>query len=398
MQFPYKPTTENDRRSLLSEIFFSLQSKITKISEGSGISGLLASIARLGGKVEKDLAVYMARLYPTFASGVHLDDSAEVFGISPRSTGSKATVYLKIFAQQNTQYLASTHQFKSSSGNSYELLENHTVGASGVLFVLVRSVLQGSVGNSDPLTINQVTPVPVGHLLVTNEVAATGGQDLENDLSLRARILGVSNMLSKNTPSYLEQIMMKFQPLVSKVYSNGLTSSGLIDLKILTWSGQPLTELELSDLSEAIGPYLSLRDSNHFQSITHSVQLTNVEFFPIDIELRVQLSYGSNIEIVRRQMQSNISKILSPDQLSPGRTIQWEDLYLACKSVSGVNLIPVEYFSYQSDYLLDRPRFPKLRGFILRDLSGVLLTSINSETNRLYRSQLDIDFQQIALA
>ncbi len=392
--FPYKPNTDSDRKSILAELFYSLQSKITKISEASIISAIFTAIARLASKAEKDIAVYMARLFPMFSSGEHLDDTAELFGVHSRQGSTNSYTILKIYASQGTQYLQNTHTFKSISGVVFELISDYVVDNSGILFVLVRSVTQGSSSNVEPMTITNVSPKPVGHLLVLNESYSVGGYDQESDISLRSRIMSVPSLLSIGSLAYLEQAMIKLQPLVYKIYSNGQNEFGKIIIKILTWNSQPLSQNQLNELSEQIGPYLSLRDSQYFNLKNHSVHLSNIDYFYIDIVMKIQIESNANIEFVRRDMQSNIIKLISVDKLAQGSILQWEDIYVACLKTKGVIQIPSESFSWKNDFIFNKPHFPVLRGFVLYDLSGVLLANISTEIKQLYQSKTDNYFQK----
>lgn len=395
--FPYKPNTDSDRKSILAELFYSLQSKITKISEASIISALLSAISRVASKAEKDIAVYMARLFPMFSAGDHLNDTAEVFGVHPRTVASHSYTILKIYAAQGTAYNVATHIFKSISGVTFELIEDYAVNASGILYVQVRSVSLGKAANVDALTITSVTPTPNGHLLVINELASVGGADAESDNSLRARILNVPSLVSINSLAYLEQVMIRLQPLVYKIYSNGQTQAGKIDIRILTWNGELLTTNQLNLLTSQIGPYLSLRDSQYFHKTNHAVQLSNMDFYYIDISMKIQLLPNANSELVRCEMQANILKLIDIDKLKIGTVLQWEDIYIACVQTAGVIQIPEESFSWKTDYIFNKPQFPKLRGFVLTDLSGALLANISTDVKKIYQSQVDLSFQLTVL-
>lgn len=67
--------------------------------------------------------------------------------------------------------------------------------------VLVRALVAGSAGNVGAGRISQFTSnLPFPGAGVTNESAAGGGQDRENDLALRARALAQLQSLSRGTP------------------------------------------------------------------------------------------------------------------------------------------------------------------------------------------------------
>lgn len=394
MKFPLISQTDSDREQILAEIFLSKQSKVTKISIGSVLSAFFSAIARLVGMVEKDIAIYMSRLYPDLAFGTYLDDCAEVFGISGRFSASSSNVYLCLFAEPGTIY-DTTITFQSLTGISFRLINNVVVPNSGIIYAIALSTTTGQATNIDPFTITSLSSSPSGHIGVLNETYAFGGQDNESDLSLRNRIKNAATTVSKDTISALTQACIKINPLVFKIYNNGVTDSGKIDLRILTSNGTLLTNNELLNIQEQIRPYLSLRDTSFFNKNNISVAFENVDIHFIDISMQIQFNSSADIELVRRQMQVKVNLFISQYLFKLG-TLQWEDVFALCRLIEGVDYIPIESFSWKEDFKIDRPKFPKLRSFILRDLNNNILTNNQSDFNQLY-SSYDQNYQSIVL-
>lgn len=394
MKFPLISQTDSDREQILAEIFLSKQNKVTKISVGSVLSAFFSAIARLVGMVEKDLAIYMSRLYPDLAFGTYLDDCAEIFGITGRFSASPSNIYLCLFAEPGTIY-DTTITFQSLTGISFRLLNNVTIPNSGIAYVIALSTTTGQATNIDPFTITSLSTSPSGHLGVLNEGYAFGGQDNESDLSLRNRIKNAASTVSKDTISGLTQACIKINPLVYKIYNNGVTDSGKIDLRVLTSNGTLLTNNQLLNLQEQIRPHLSLRDVSFFNKSNTSVVFNNIDIYSIDISMQVQFSSSANIELVRRQMQIKINTFIDQYLFKLG-TLQWEDVFALCRLIDNVDYIPIESFSWKEDFKIDRPQFPKLRSFILRDLNNNILTNNQSDFNQLY-SSYDQTYQSIVL-
>lgn len=394
MKFPLISQTDTDREQIMAEIFLSKQNKVTKISTGSVLSAFFSAIARLVGMVEKDIAIYMSRLYPDLAFGAYLDDCAKMFGIPSRFNASPANVYLRLFAAPGTIY-SNTIDFRSLTGNTFRLITSQTIPSSGVMYALAISTTAGQAGNVDSFTINSLSPSPSGHIGVLNESMGFGGQDSESDISLRSRIKNTFNIVAKDTVSSLVQACIKINPLIYQVYNNGCTAGGKIDLRVLTSNGTLLTNSQLLLLEQGIRPYLSLRDMSYFNKSNSSVLLSNIDIYHIDISMQIQLTPEANIDKVRRDMQVKVNTHINQFLFKLG-TLQWEDIFALCRSIEGIQYIPIESFSWKEDYPITSPRFPKLRGFVLKDLNNNILSNNQTDFSQLY-SSYDQSYQTIVI-
>ena len=98
-------------------------------------------------------------------------------------------------------------------------------------------------------------------------------------------------------------------------------------------------------------------------------------------------------------MQIKISKLFDYRYWKYGDKIEWENILYSIRSIDGVRYIPDNYFFPQIDINVPKYRLPRLRGFILRDLDGNIITdnyAILSSFN--YPSDIDEDYQSSVLS
>ena len=234
MSLNYKPTTSKERKQLFIETLLNATDAVSKVSEDSILSGIAEGVSKIASKAEKDIAISIAQMFPSTAFGSALDVCAQNFGVSPRFGAIGSSTYIKVSAAPGTQYLANTHQFKSTSGIQFNLVKDFTTSNFGFDYVPVQSVQTGLSSNVDPLTITTVTPAPTGHLNVVNEYRATGGQDNETDELFRTRIKNGANILARGTLSMLEQVFMNINSKVLKIFYNGHDNNGKLWISIQT--------------------------------------------------------------------------------------------------------------------------------------------------------------------
>ena len=196
-------------KQIFAEGFFNKTDSVTKISDNSVLNGIAYGCSKIGQKALKDIALVESHILPDNAFGEHLDSIAERRGIAPRFLASESSTYLRLVADEGTQYQVATNSFVSNSGITFNLESDVTIGAIGYTYAKVRSQETGGRTNVDVLDINTVTPVPTGHTYVINEAIAIGGRDVESDDLFRKRIKEGPNILAKNTLAYMAQVMNK---------------------------------------------------------------------------------------------------------------------------------------------------------------------------------------------
>lgn len=387
-------------KSIWSEIFFMKQDKVTKISDHSVLNGIAYGCAKVGQKAMKDIAIIESHILPDASYGIYLDNIASNFGVAPRFTSSVSSTYVRLVATPGTVYLKNVHTFSSSTGIDFTLDSDIIIGSMGFDYAKVRSTQSGTVSNVDPLTINIVNPVPSGHSYVINEYRATGGRNIESDDDFRKRIKEGSNVVARGTVAMLEQVFMKINPNVLKLYKQGINDRGQIVIAIATQNGIALSTTELDDLLQNGEEYFNLTELKPYGSQSYGILLTNIEYQPVDISFRCELYPSYTVDNIRKEMQIKISKQFDVRTWDSNKMkIEWEDLLFVCKNVSGVKYIPDQYFTPKTDTQVDKAKLPRIRSFTMWDLKGNILNNVINPLSPIYfPNQEDYNYQQTVLS
>jgi hypothetical protein len=379
-----KITTETELKEILTEVLMNNTDRVSKISDHSVLSGLLYANAKIGKKALKDIALATSKLYPDDAYGTQLDEIASNHGISARFGASQSSVFLRIVADTGTTYLKNTHVFSGNHGLVFELDEDITIGVVGYTYAKVRSIDSGVKTKVDPLSINKVNPIPSGHKYVINEYAAFGGRDVEQDDVFRKRIKEGANILATGTLAQLEQIFIKINSNVLRVFYHGINSFGQPVIAICTQNGINLSSSELDEITLQAEQYLSLSDLRPFGTNTYGLKLINISWFPIDMDFRVDISTSFNPDDVRKDIQIRLNKYVDYRFWKANQKVEWDDLLQIVKTTRGVKYCPDTTFFPNKDIVIPRTQLPRLRGFIMRDLEGNIVVNIANTLNPTY--------------
>lgn len=365
--------TLSELKQLANEIFLNKTDKVSDISDNSVLSATMYAIAKVAQKCQKDIAIVESHIFPDSATGENLDNSAVLFGIPERKTASGSSTYLRIAADQGTIYLASTHIFTNYNGIQFQLEEDVTIGTQGYAYAKVRSVDSGSKTNVDPNSVIVVSPEPVGHGAVTNEYRAEYGADAESDELFRQRIKKHLNILSRNTLDYFTEVFRGENQDILRLFNLGLNELGQRVLAIATVNGQDLSQTELDDLLSNTKDFFCLSDLSRFGESV-GIKLQNVEYTLVDIDFRVQIMDNYNVDDVRKQIQVNITKYLDFRIWEDGQKVEWDNLLQIVKDTEGVRYVPDNVFIPNVDKQVTPNTLPRIRGFIMRDLSGNIIS------------------------
>jgi hypothetical protein len=360
-----------DKKRLFLETLLNQTDKVSKISENSVLSGIASGISRLTGLIEKDISVYYSKLHPDYASGNDLDILANLYGFNGRLGQSSSSTYILIKADEGTFYDKALNLFISDSNVTFELSSSITIGQDGYEFALVNSQSEGSDTNVSPFSINKLNIEPQGHISCYNETGAIGGRDIEQDDSFRKRIREGLNAIATNTLSSLEQRAIQINKNVLKLIHNGISDIGKIKIGVVCQNGISLNNSELTELSNNISKHLALTDYRSLNRNTYTIEFFNIDFFPIDIEVRCDFDGITNYDTIIIEMQTLIMKYLdwrNWDSLK--KNIEWDNLLEICKSVKGVRYINDQYFLPRRDIFVPQNLLPRLRGFKLLNLKG----------------------------
>jgi hypothetical protein len=373
-------------KNLWIEMFLNKTDKVSNIADGSVLNAVAFGTAKVAQKAIKDIAIVEAQIFPTSATGTYLDKSAALFGVSPRKQALGSSTYIRVYAEPGTLYEVGT-TFISKNGIRFIVDKPFTVDNSGYGYVSVRSVITGSATNVEANSITQVSPRPLTHIECTNEYAAIGGRDYEDDETFRNRIINYNNRLSEETVESWTQIFQDLDDRILKVMNVGLGEDGKTHIYLVTQNGSFFTDDELEELLEKATPYFGLTELN-LSGESVGIVLENAKWMYVGgeqgIDFRVELSPNTNIADARKNIQIAMTKYLDFRFWEAGKVVQWDDLLQVVKTAEGVKYVPDEYFFPYFDEEVPLNMLPRIKGFRMRDLEGNILYDSGSNLSNIF--------------
>jgi len=395
-----KISTAQELKQIFLEIFLNKTDKVNDISNESVLSGIGYGVAKIGQKCLTNQAIIEGHIFPDSSYGSYLDEAAKRRGVSERFTASGSSTYIRLVADKGTYYSSADNQFLITSGVRFSLEKDVTIGIQGFEYAKVKSESTGMQTNVGPVSINRMTIIPQGHISCTNEYQATGGSDFESDETYRVRIKESVNQLARDTVSYIEQILMKINNNVLRVLKGGVDGSGKLNLTIVPCNGQDFTSDEINEMVSRSEEYLSINEFlNSSDASTFSLQLNNVKWFLLDVQFRLDIDPSSDIDVVRKDLQIQMSKLFDYRFWKDGNKIEWENLLFIAKNTGGVRYVPDTNFLPRFDINVPIGQLPRIRGFVIRNLDGNLIyDNAGILSSFYYPNEPDYYFQQSVLA
>jgi hypothetical protein len=378
-----KITSVDELKQIFLEIFLNKTDKVSDVSDESVLNGIAYGCGKLAQRTLANQAVIEGHIFPDTAYGEYLDQLAVIRGVAPRFGAAVSSTYIRVVADEGTSYIAGTHQFTSTSGIVFIPEESLTVGINGYAYLKVRSLQSGLSANVDALSINKVSPIPQGHINCTNEYAATGGRDQEDDDLFRQRIKENINQLSRTTLSYLEQVFMKINNNVLRLFKGGIDSDGRLNLIVVSVNGQNFSDNEFNEILSRSEEFLSLSELLR-TSTNYALKLNNVDWLTVDVEFRVDIDPAYDQDEVRKNIQIQMSKLFDYRFWKYGDKVEWENMLFAAKNVEGVRYVPDTHFFPHSDINVPKYQLPRIRGFVLRDLDGNIIEDNGGVLSEFY--------------
>ena len=373
-------------KNLWIEMFLNKTDKVSNIADGSVLNAVAFGTAKVAQKAIKDIAIVEAQIFPTSATGTYLDKSAALFGVSPRKQALGSSTYIRVYAEPGTLYEVGT-TFISKNGIRFIVDKPFTVDNSGYGYVSVRSVITGSATNVEANSITQVSPRPLTHIECTNEYAAIGGRDYEDDETFRNRIINYNNRLSEETVESWTQIFQDLDDRILKVMNVGLGEDGKTHIYLVTQNGSFFTDDELEELLDKVTPYFGLTELN-LSGESIGIVLENAKWMYVGgeqgVDFRVELSPNTDIADARKNIQIAMTKYLDFRFWEAGKVVQWDDLLQVVKTAEGVKYVPDEYFFPYFDEEVPLNMLPRIKGFRMRDLEGNILYDSGSNLSNIF--------------
>jgi len=364
-------------KALFLEILINKTDKLSDISDNSILNATAYGVSKVTQKALKDIAIIESHIFPDSAYGVYLDNAAVLFGVPARFGESGSSTFIRLVAEPGTQYIAGVNNFSNYNGIQFELIEDVLIGDLGWEYAAIRSIGTGKITNVEPNSIINISPVPVGHIGCANEYQSIGGRDDESDELLRLRIKKHLNILSRGTLDYLTEIFREYNDNVLLVKYLGINEVGKRELAVVLQNGQSLTDQELDDLLDFSKEMLPISDLNVWGD-SIGIQLVNITWEYIDIDFRVQISSSYDVESVRKNIQTNLTKYVDFRFWDINKKVEWDDLLGIVKGTEGVKYVSDKTFLPQVDKTVPISKLPRIRGFIMRNLEGSVISDNNN--------------------
>lgn len=178
----YEGRTEDVIRQ---EMLDDVTSNISK-NEGTLIYDALSPVANQLTKTYIDLDSILKKAFAQDAYDIWLDKRCAEFGVI-RKPGVKATGTVKFTGATGT-VIPTGFLVTTADQLDFKTTEDVTI-AAGVATAPIEAYATGPQYNVPIGTINQISSAQAGVNNVINEVATTGGADIESDVALKARLL-----------------------------------------------------------------------------------------------------------------------------------------------------------------------------------------------------------------
>lgn len=381
-------STIENLKNLFIETFLNKTKRVSDIAPGSVTNAVAYGCAKIAQKAIKDIAIVEAQLFPDSASGEYLDRAAELFGVGERGKASPSSTYIRVLIEKAKKGEVAFNKgdiFSNTNNIRFIVSENTTLyKANGYGYVPVTATATGSITNVSANTIvKMVSQPPQGFISCTNEYMAIGGRDYESDEDFRIRIKNNLNVLSTSTQEYLLQAMQKINPNILKIlYIDSSLYNG-ITIGVVTQNGALLAADELAELKDGIGPHLPLSNIDSSGNVI-GFNIKNVDWYWVGgengIYFAASLSVtGDKIKEVAEQIQISMTKYLDFKYWNPGQKIYWDDLLRIVKNTPGVESVPNTSFYPNKDEEVPQNQLPRIKRFVMTDLSGNSLFDINTE-------------------
>lgn len=394
-----KPMTVTDLKQLFLEALLNTTSEVTKINDHSVLSGVGYGIAKVAQKAMKEVALVEAHVFVDSAYGEHLDLIAARNGIAARFEASASSTYVRLVGTVGTLYEAGVNICTGSHGINFEFAEDVVIGVHGFAYGKIRSTSSGLQTNVDSLSINKISPTPIGHVYLTNEVQATGGRDLESDDLFRKRIKESVNLAATDTISKLEQIFMKLNPDILRVFYQGVSEGGKHIFSLTTQNGIDLTSSQLQDLEDKVAQYLSITDLSPYGYDSIGIELRNSYWTYVDVDFRCQLDTGAIGDDVRKDIQVRLNQYLDWRNWDINRDIQWDELLTIVRTTKSIRNVSDTTFFPRVDATVERDKLPRLRSFIMRDMDGSIISDVSGGIVPVYfPNNENLSFQRTILS
>lgn len=186
---------------------FALQNKQLNTSEQTPQGQIAVSLAAIINNKNIDLLAMANNLNIDKASGIWLDMLVKIWSLE-RKPATPTSVNCTITGLAGTEIIAGVSQAADTNGNVYTASSNATIGVDGTASVYFHNVVGGAIP-CEAGTLTNIITTTSGWDTITNASAGILGDDVENDVELRARFKElVANNASGTLSSLKSAILM----------------------------------------------------------------------------------------------------------------------------------------------------------------------------------------------
>ena len=257
----------------------------------------------------------LAQSFPQTAQGEYLERLAALRGIR-RSVATCATGSLRFGvsdAVSGDLTIRSGTTCMTDTGIRFATTEDAVLTA-GALYVDVPAMAlePGRAGNVAANTVTIMAAMPTGIKACTNPAAFSGGDDAEDDESLRARLLDSFIRLPNGAnAAYYEQTALSFPGVAAARAVGRPRGVGSVDVYVATDAGIPDEEL-----LEAIDAYLQAR-----REISVDLQVLSPEEESVTVTVALKAAQGYTFDEAKAQADDALRGAFTGSRLGRGVTL-----------------------------------------------------------------------------
>lgn len=260
------------------------------------------------------LDVYADQTYLLTAVGENLDNKAYDYGVERNKATYSKRIGVFLDSEGNSMEIPIGSRWStpvSSGGHNYQVTEQLEIGK-----YILTCETTGTIGNEyygDLLPLESINNV--GSATLTD--IYIGGEDTEDDESLRARVLEKVNTHPyggniADYKTYVKSIEGIGDCLVIPVWNGG----GTVKLLIVTSSYQIPTEAKVEEVQNLVDPPANSGKGYGKAPIGHEVTVTVPEVFNINVEFNIVLEDNFTVSGVKENIKNAISDYLKTVQRS----------------------------------------------------------------------------------
>lgn len=255
--------------------------------------------------------------FPQTAQGIYLDQHAAMRGLR-RGVATRAAGTLRFgvsSAAAGELTIGAGTVCMTAAGVRFATTEEAALPA-GSLYVDVpaQALEPGKAGNAAPNTVTVMAAMPVGIRACTNPEAFSGGDDEEDDASLRRRLMDSYQRLPNGAnAAYYEQTALSYPGVAAAAAVGRPRGVGSVDVYVATDAGIPEEAL-----LQEIGAFLQEK-----REISVDLRVLAPTAVPVDIAVAVHPSGGASFAAAREEAEAALRGAFTGALLGKGVTLAY---------------------------------------------------------------------------